>query len=161
MSKLTEREFTKEQQERLIGALARELLLYRARLGISQTELANRVGMTRQTYSAIENGVRDMTWNNYLAFICYFDNNAVTRKMLRGSAAYPAAFFDRINDGKDPDEDKNREIAGIPATFTDPLDRQALHTIRTVVMLEYARCTKTPGESVVRAFDGVCLYKKR
>ena len=34
------------------------------------------------------------------------------------------------------------------------LDEQAIHAIETVIMVEYARCNKLPGDVVVKAFDG-------
>ena len=34
------------------------------------------------------------------------------------------------------------------------LDDQGLHALKTVLMLEYARCTRQPGEAILRSFDG-------
>ena len=35
------------------------------------------------------------------------------------------------------------------------LDEQAMRSIRTMIMVEYARCTSTPGEVIVKSFDGM------
>ena len=157
MSKSTQWDLTKNQQDSLIEALSQDLVLLRAKLGISQAELSRLIGVSRQTYSAVENGYREMSWNTYLALICFYDNNSRTQQMLRSSNAYPAAVFAQFNNGKNPDDTRFHTIAGIPSSITEQLDEQAMHTIRTVVMLEYARCTKLPGEMVLKAFDGVNL----
>lgn len=157
MSKTTKWDLSPAQQDALIDALTQELVLFRAKLGISQAELSKVIGVSRQTYSAVENGYREMSWNTYLSLICFFDNNAATHQMLRQTKAYPAELFARFNDGKDPDDGRVRTIAGVPVEITEKLDDQAFHAIRTVIMLEYSRCTKTPGEAIVKAFDGVTL----
>ncbi len=157
MSKSNKWDLSQSQQDSLIEALSQELVLFRAKLGISQAEISKVIGVSRQTYSAVENGYREMSWNTYLSLICFFDNNAATHQMLRQTKAYPAELFARFNDGKDPDESRVRTIAGVPAEITDKLDDQAFHAIRTVIMLEYARCTKIPGDAILKAFDGVTL----
>ena len=35
------------------------------------------------------------------------------------------------------------------------LDEQGIHTLKTTLMLEYARCTKQPGEAVLKSFNGM------
>ena len=160
MTQKNNEELTAREKDELVRALADQLLLLRARLNLSQAELAKMAGMTRQSYSNLENGMKEMSWATYLSLICLFDNHAATRQMLRESKAYPSALLARWNEGKDPDEGRARGIAGIPVRFTEQLDDKALHTIRTVVMLEYARCTGTRGETVLKAFDGVELRLK-
>lgn len=157
MAKTMKWELTKAQQKGYIAALSQDLVILRAKLGISQAELSNAIGVSRQTYSAVENGYREMSWNTYLSLICFFDNNATTHQMLRQTKAYPFEMFSRFNDGKDPDEGRVNAIAGVPASMTEQLDEQAFHVIRTVVMLEYARCTGLPSEEIIKTFDGVSL----
>ena len=157
MSKSTQWDLPKRQQDALIEALTQDLVLLRAKLGISQAELSKLIGVSRQTYSAVENGYREMSWNTYLALICFYDNNSRTQQMLRSSKAYPTAVFTQFNNGKNPDDTRFNSIAGIPASITEQLDEQAMHAIRTVIMMEYARCTKLSGEAVIKAFDGVDL----
>ena len=41
----------------------------------------------------------------------------------------------------------------------DILDEQALHAIRTLIMVEYARCKNLPGDAVVKSFDGKAFTK--
>lgn len=69
-------------QDRLILLLTDELPVLRARLRISQDELSRCVGISRQTYSLIENKKQKMTWVTYMAFIAFFQNNAKTKSAL-------------------------------------------------------------------------------
>ncbi len=157
MAKTLKWELTKAQQKTYITALTQDLVILRAKLGISQAELSNAIGVSRQTYSAVENGYREMSWNTFLSLICFFDNNTTTHQMLRQTKAYPSDLFSRFNDGRDPEEGRMNSIAGVPAYLSERLDGQAFHTIRTVVMMEYARCTGLTAEEVIRAFEGVSL----
>ena len=69
-------------QDRLIMILTDELPVLRARLRISQDELSRCIGISRQTYSLIENKKQKMTWVTFMAFIAFFQNNAKTRSAL-------------------------------------------------------------------------------
>lgn len=71
-------------KKRLIESLTYDLPVLRARLGLSQAELADRIGVSRQTYNNIETGRKEMTWTTCLALIALFQNNAETKKMLSG-----------------------------------------------------------------------------
>ena len=70
------------EQDRLILLLTDELPILRARLRISQDELARCIGISRQTYSLIENKKQKMTWVTFMAFIAFFQNNAKTKATL-------------------------------------------------------------------------------
>ena len=63
-----EREALKtELSDRLISLLP----TLRTYLGISQQELVEYIGVTRQTYSALEQGKRKMSWSVFLSlFLC-------------------------------------------------------------------------------------------
>ena len=73
MSEYAKWEITKTQQMQFIDALTNELAPLRAKVGISQGELATLIGVSRQTYSAIESGKRKMSWNTYLSLILFYD----------------------------------------------------------------------------------------
>lgn len=154
MSDSSKWEVTKYQQARFIDALTSELAPLRAKVGISQGDLAALIGVSRQTYSAIECGKRKMSWNTYLSLILFYDYNKDTHQMLRNMNAFPVELVRNFNNGEDITERNTTTIAGIPNDLTEKLDAQAFHAIRTLVMVEYARCTKMPGEAVVKAFDG-------
>ncbi len=59
-----------------------ELPVFRAKAKVSQESLADKIGISRQTYSGIETGKREMTWTIFLALWTYFQNNDDTRDMV-------------------------------------------------------------------------------
>ena len=59
-------------REKIKEILRDELPVLRAKLGISQGTLADRIGISRQTYSSIETGKREMTWTTALALVAFF-----------------------------------------------------------------------------------------
>lgn len=67
-------EFT---QTKLLEDLVALLPKIRRRLGISQTELGERVGLSRQTISSIERRKVQLTWNNYLALMMFVTANSL------------------------------------------------------------------------------------
>lgn len=70
-------------KEELIEIMKNELPVLRARLGISQERVAEIIGISRQTYNAIETGKREMTWPIFLSMVAFFQNNEQTDQMLR------------------------------------------------------------------------------
>ena len=70
-------------KEELIEIMRNELPVLRARLGISQERVAEIIGISRQTYNAIETGKREMTWPIFLSMVAFFQNNEQTDQMLR------------------------------------------------------------------------------
>ena len=71
-----------QEQDRLIGILTDELPVLRARLRISQADLARGVGISRQTYSLVETKKQKMTWVTYMAMIAFFCGYSKTRRDL-------------------------------------------------------------------------------
>lgn len=67
---------------KLISRFRDELPVLRARVRISQETLAEKIGISRQTYSSIETGKREVTWTTFLALVAYFQNNEQTRQMI-------------------------------------------------------------------------------
>ena len=67
----------------LMEKLRCELPVLRARLGISQERAAEIIGISRQTYNAIETGKREMTWPIFLSMVAFFQNNKQTGQMLK------------------------------------------------------------------------------
>ena len=152
---------TAEEQKKYIDALAEELAPLRAKARISQIDLCAILGMSRQTYSAIEGKRRTMMWSTYLSFILFFDYNLDTREMLRNLPCYPEELFLRINEGKSPDQTLLGQSASELNDILKELDDQARHSLKTVLLVEYARCKKIPGDVVIKAFDGLDLTGSR
>lgn len=66
----------------IIELLRSELPVLRAKARVSQGEIAEKIGISRQTYSSIETGKREMSWTTFLALLAYFQNNENTKKMI-------------------------------------------------------------------------------
>ena len=81
--------FDESQKEKLIAILTNELKVLRTKAEISQQELANRMGVTRQTYGAIEGRTQRMTWSNFLALLLLFMSNEDTLKIIDWIGVYP------------------------------------------------------------------------
>jgi len=64
-----------ETQEEMIAMLTRALPFLRAELGISQHQLGEKLGISRQTVSCIERGEYQMTWNVFLSIIYFLKVN--------------------------------------------------------------------------------------
>ena len=71
-------------RNKLIELLRNDLLVLRAKARVSQEDIANKIGISRQTYSSIETGKREMSWTTFLALIAYFQNNDRTKQMING-----------------------------------------------------------------------------
>ncbi|MCQ2735951.1 MAG: helix-turn-helix domain-containing protein [bacterium] len=74
-------------KDKLIGLLTEELPVLRAKIGLSQEDLSNIIGISRQTYSTIETGKRKMSWNTFLSIILVFAFNEKTSTILEASGA--------------------------------------------------------------------------
>ena len=81
----------------MIDLLVEELPTLRAKIGLSQSEVGEIIGVSRQTYSAIETKKKKMTWNLYLALILLFSINEKTEKMLEASGAFSEELQNILN----------------------------------------------------------------
>lgn len=59
-----------------------ELPVLRAKGRLSQENIAEKIGISRQTFNAIETGKREMNWTTILALVALFQNNEQTRYMI-------------------------------------------------------------------------------
>lgn len=147
---------TEEDKEKFIDALTENLPALRAKVDVSQGDLAQLIGISRQTYCAVESKLRRMSWSTYLSLILFFDYNQATHQMLRSISAFPDGFVDGLNKGKkDLAFDPSLLLGGDFSDIMSCLDEQALHAIRTVLMIEYARCAELPGDAVIKSFNGI------
>jgi|GEM_PF-206131 len=158
MGTLSKWSLSKEEQERFISVLTDELPPLRAKLGISQGEIAYLIGISRQSYSLIECKKKKMSWSVFLALVLFFDYNLATHQMIRSIHAFPEEMVERFNGDSAlsmPSTSSifGRQTAEIEKMFQS-LDEQGIHSLKTVLMIEYARCSNLPGDSVIKAFDG-------
>ena len=59
----------------MISILSQALPHLRKEMGVSQTELATKVGVSRQMISLIERQLQPMTWTLFLAIVFFFKCN--------------------------------------------------------------------------------------
>ena len=86
------------QKDAYIEKLTSKLAALRAHADISQEELANIIGTSRQTYYAIEGRKRAMSWNTYLSLVFFYDAVDKTSQMIRELDAYPMQMVEQFND---------------------------------------------------------------
>lgn len=89
------------EQKALIESLVNELPVYRKKLRMSQAELGDAVGKSRQKISEMERGVAPLGWDTYLAIILVLgsrgaletkgrdaDRLAATGKLINGKIRF-------------------------------------------------------------------------
>ena len=91
-------ELSQSQKNEYIEKLTTKLAALRAHADISQEDLANIIGTSRQTYYAIESKKRVMSWNTYLSLIFFYDAVEETSQMIRDIGAYPSQLVEQFND---------------------------------------------------------------
>ena len=79
----------KIEKESVIDKFVYELPVLRARIDMTQDEISEIVGLSRQTYSAIETRKRKMTWSNYVALLFVFYYNPITRDAVEFAGVFP------------------------------------------------------------------------
>lgn len=82
MNSQKESKYQTDNRKQLIAKLMYDLPVLRVRLGFSQEELAEKIGVSRQTYNSIEKGRKEMSWMIFMALVAVFQNNAETNRML-------------------------------------------------------------------------------
>lgn len=98
---------TNDYKTASIEILVENLAALRARIGITQEELVNIIGVSRQTYYSLETGKREMTWPVFLALIFVFDSVKETSEMIRELRIYPIDLVLRFNDELDASINKS------------------------------------------------------
>lgn len=76
-------------QEEYLEKMTKYLPVLRAALKISQRELAEKIGVTRQSMMNIETRRSPLQWPTYLAMVFLFQQNEDTKKLL-----YSLELFD-------------------------------------------------------------------
>ena len=88
---------TEELKNNLIEVMAENLTMLRAKLDLTQAELAEVVGISRYTLIAIEKKQRKMTWNTFLSLLLVFSKNESTYKLLEAIGVYNSELNDFLN----------------------------------------------------------------
>lgn len=146
---------TDAEKESYIAALTPHLAVLRSQIDVSQEKIANIIGVSRQTYNAIERKTRKMSWNTYLSLILFFDHNQTTHQLVRSLSLFPTELVLRMNDGVDYSSfELSRLLGERTQDIVEHLDEYALQAVRRTLMAEYARCTQPPEEGVMRSYDG-------
>ena len=83
-------------KDELIKNMTENLPVLRAKLGITQEDLAEKIGISRSTIVSIENRKREMTWNTFLSLILVFTKNEDTNKLLNVMEIYTDELHDFI-----------------------------------------------------------------
>lgn len=76
------RTYSETERKELMQIMTQALPVLRARMRLSQAELAQSIGISRLTYTRVETGKRTMTWVTYMAMIAFFSSNEKTKKDL-------------------------------------------------------------------------------
>ena len=69
-------------KDELMRKLTSYLPVLRAKIGVSQGEVSKIIGISRQTYLALETRKRAMSWSTFLSLILFFGCNERTAEML-------------------------------------------------------------------------------
>lgn len=97
----------KKEKMILMNNMSSNLSLLRTKIGLSQNELADLVGLTRQTISSLETGQRKMTWSVFLALILIFFRNEPTKKLLVALNIYTPELNKYLNISKTDIDNKS------------------------------------------------------
>lgn len=87
-------------KEKYIERLIDELPVLRAKIGLSQAELGEIVGLSRQTYSSIETKKRNMSWNTFMALMMFFSVNESTSEYVASSGLITSELIEVLNISK-------------------------------------------------------------
>lgn len=72
-------------QDEYLARMIKNLPVLRAAVDLTQEQLGAKLGVSRQTIVAIENGKSPLTWSLYLAMVCVFglyeESNTLLIKM--------------------------------------------------------------------------------
>lgn len=80
----------------LIKAMTDNLEMLRVRLGLTQAQLAEMIGIGRHTYMAIENKKSKMPWHIFLSLLMVFTKNKSTDILLESAGIYTNQLNDYL-----------------------------------------------------------------
>ena len=87
-------------QEKAIQIMTESLPVLRTMLQLSQAQLAELIGVGRQTLVAFETGKRTMTWNTFLSLLFVFTQRKETNELLNVLGIYTEELKNVYRGGK-------------------------------------------------------------
>lgn len=87
----------KINKEELMNKFIFELPVLRARIGMTQDEISEIVGISRQTYSSIETRKRKLPWTTYMSLLFVFYFNSDTRESIESAELFPEDLKKTLN----------------------------------------------------------------
>ena len=96
-----------EFKEDIVQKMADNLPTLRKKAGLTQTQLADMLGVSKYTVLSIEKKQRNMTWSTFLSLILIFSKNKDTNKMLTLFGIYTDEFNDFIKRREKERTDEN------------------------------------------------------
>ncbi len=69
-------------REKVTANMADNLAMLRTKLGLTQVQLANLIGVSRHTIMQVENKKAKLSWNIFLSLLLVFIKNPETDKLL-------------------------------------------------------------------------------
>ena len=91
---------TNEEKDILFSKLTEYLPTLRGTVKVSQEQIANAIGVSRQTYNSIELKKRKMSWNTYMALMFFYDQQPNSHMLLHRLDLFPKQIkipVDEIN----------------------------------------------------------------
>ncbi len=145
-----------KKKDEYINKLLPQLATLRARVGVSQDELAGLVGISRQTYCLTESGSRSISWNTFLSIIMFYDYNSRTHDLIRSIGAFPEDLFYQFNLGQTGDD----SIVKVGETLNtgkmlEELDDDGRKAIKAAIAAEYARCKNMSSSEMVNTLSEI------
>ena len=83
----------------LTDEMARDLAPLRLLVGLSHGELGQIMGVSEGTYRSMENGSRDLSWDEYLSLLFIFHYNGRTIDVVDGLGLFPQSLKEKIKVG--------------------------------------------------------------
>ena len=80
-------------QDEFISRMIKNLPVLRAAIDLTQEQLGTKLGVSRQTIVAIENGKSPLTWSLYLAMVCVFGLYEESRNLIEKLELFDADFI--------------------------------------------------------------------
>ena len=88
------------RKHELCKLMASNLSTLRAKANISQDELADRLGFSRQTISALEGKKRDMQWSTFSAITLFFSKDKEIYRLMSAMGILDSDVEKTLNIGK-------------------------------------------------------------